>query len=205
MITLHLGDCLDVLRTLEPGSVDAVVTDPPYGVKHRRGDSRLNVAIMGDDRPPRIEWVAKYPAVVWGGNNFCDQLPRSTGWLVWDKHESEKSRHSHAELAWTNAVKAIRVHRQSFRGFTATASHDSDRVHPNQKPVKLIRWCLGLLALPEGSTVFDPYMGSGTTGVACVQLGLNFIGVEIDPTYHAIAARRIADEQAKTALLEPVA
>lgn len=184
--TLYLGDCREIVGGLS--GVDAVVTDPPYGVRHRRGDSRICETIVGDLEPPDVRWIAKYPAIVWGGNNFCDQLPRSTGWLVWDKHEPTTSRHSHCELAWTNTVRAMRVHRQAFRGFMATAAHDSDRVHSNQKPIKLMRWCLSFM--PSG-IIADPFMGSGSTGVAAVMEGRKFIGIEIDPTHFETACRRI--------------
>jgi len=198
---LICADCLRVLPWIEAGSVDAVVTDPPYGVSLRRG---VCIAawgpIIGDDSPPDIAWVSGYPSIVWGGNNFFDQLPRSTGWMVWDKWESPISEHSMAELAWTNIVRTIRVHRQSFRGFTATESHDSARVHPAQKPVKLMLWCLSFL--PLCASIFDPYCGSGTTGVACVRTGRQFIGIEIDERYYLIAKRRIEEAYACSALFD---
>lgn len=199
------GDCLEVLPRLPTGCVDAVVTDPPYGVSMLRGDSRIRERILGDEFPPDIRWIADYPAVVWGGNNFCDQLPRNTGWLVWDKFESDLSRHSMAELAWTNAVKTVRVHKQSFRGFTATASHDSDRDHPCQKPVKLMRWCIRLLRLPKNSVILDPYAGTGATAVAAIAEGMRCILIERDPQYVAIARKRVEAAMCKTGLFEGVA
>lgn len=186
------GDCREIITELQ-GAFSAVVTDPPYGVNLKRGDSRISTRIAGDLAPPEIAWVADFPAIVWGGNNFCDQLPRSTGWLVWDKAESPKSRHSQAEVAWCNVTRCIRVHKQAFRGFMATAAFDSDRCHPTQKPVKLMMWCLSFL--PQDCTVIDPFMGSGSTGVACVRTGRNFIGIEVDKGYFRIARERIAAEK----------
>jgi len=86
-----------------------------------RGDSRIKGKIVGDDEIPEVSWMASYPSIIWGGNNFCDQLPRSTGWLVWFKYAGEKSHHSQAELAWTNTVKTVRHYAQQFTGLCASA------------------------------------------------------------------------------------
>lgn len=182
---LYCGDCLALLPEIE--GVDAVVTDPPYGVSILRGDSRIRARIAGDQRPPKIGWMANFPAIIWGGNNFCDQLPRNTGWLIWDKQESPKSHHSMAELAWCNVSKSVRVHKQAYRGFMT--DRDSIRVHPTQKPVALMEWCLSFLA--DANNILDPYMGSGTTGVACLNTRRKFIGIEIDRGYFDIAVNRI--------------
>ena len=195
--TLHLGDCLDVLRSLPDGSVDAVVTDPPYGIARvwkggvgrgwGKADQQKSARNSWDDEPPPAEvfqailgW--RVPTVIWGGNYFA--LPPSRCWLVWNKPERGFTL-AEAELAWTSLDAVVRVfdYRRS----------DPNRVHPTQKPVALMRWCIERLKVKPGSTVFDPYMGSGTTGVAAVELGFNFIGCEIDPAYHAIATKRIDD------------
>lgn len=200
--TLYLGDCLEVMAELEPGSVDAVVTDPPYGVRLNRGDGRRakeQGRLVGDESPPDVAWLARWPAVIWGGNNFCDQLPRSTGWLVWFKYHHAKSEHSQAELAWTNCVKTIRHHSEAYHGFMRKPD---GWLHPTQKPPLLMKWCLGFL--PDARTILDPFMGSGTTGVACMNLGRKFIGIEIEDKYFDIACRRIdlAARQTKLGLAE---
>src|SRR4051812_32791051 len=87
-VVIWEGDCLELMRGIPDGFVQSVVTDPPYGVSHKPGlgrMSKISGGIVGDEQPPDLRWVAEYESVVWGGNNFCDQLPRSTGWLVWDK------------------------------------------------------------------------------------------------------------------------
>jgi DNA modification methylase len=128
------------------------------------------------------EIVARFRyAIVWGGQYYG--LPPSRGWLVWDKLVRKFSS-GHCELAWTNLDQPVRAFNYS-RGQLANEGKE----HPTQKPLPLMEWCLSFL--PEGCTVFDPFMGSGTTGVACVRTGRNFIGCEIDPKYHAIAQRRI--------------
>ncbi len=128
--------------------------------------------------------------IIWGGNYF--ELPISRGWLVWSKPERNFSL-SEAELAWTNISMPVRVldYRRS----------DPDREHPTQKPVGVMMFSIEKAKLQEGETVLDPFMGSGTTGVACVRAGLNFIGIEIDPDYFAIAERRIKEAQMQMRLL----
>ena len=194
-VTLHLGDCLEVMRGMAGGSVDAVVTDPPYGIARvwkggfgrgwGKADQQKSARNSWDDEPPPAEvfqailgW--RVPTVIWGGNYFA--LPPSRCWLVWNKPERGFTL-AEAELAWTSLDAVVRVfdYRRS----------DPNRVHPTQKPVALMRWCIERLKLKPGSTVFDPYMGSGTTGVAAVELGFNFIGCEIDPDHYRMAEERI--------------
>ena len=206
-VTLYCGDCLDILPTL--GKVDAVVTDPPYGIAScwKGGFSALHGwARAGEAKDMRNAWDEVAPdksifdmllamsgkQVIWGGNHF--PLPTSRGWLIWNKPERGFTL-SEAELAWTNIDMPMRVfdyHRS-----------ESDRIHPTQKPVALMEWCLEKARIPIGATVLDPYMGSGTTGVACVRTGRRFIGIELDPGYFAIAQRRIAEAQAQPALFAP--
>lgn len=190
--TLYLGDCTDIVPSL---AFDAVVTDPPYGVNINRGDGRqtkIAKKIANDSEPPKIGWMAEKPAVIWGGNNFCDQLPRSTGWLVWNKYHHEKSEHSQAELAWSNVVRTVRLYSEAYHGFMRGRD---GWFHPTQKPPGLMRWCLAFI--PEAEVILDPYMGSGTTGIACADLGKRFIGIEIDPGHFDTACKRIAAAQAQ--------
>ena len=200
MFTLHNGDYLEYMKTLPKGSFDCVVTDPPYGVNMLRGDSAIIGKIHGDEVPPDIKWISDYPAVVFGGNNFCDQLPRSTGWLVWFKYAGDESEHSQAELAWTNCVKTIRHYSEQYTGFMRQRE---GQWHPTQKPTGLMRWAISKMKLNHNATIFDPFMGSGTTGIAAVQLGFNFIGCEISPEYFAIAEKRIKQAALQPGLFTP--
>ena len=195
--TLFCGDCLDVLPTL--GRVDAVVTDPPYGIGEARGKnkSRSVLAISKDYGFSTWDDVPCSPAaialmrqmsrtqIIFGGNFF--ELPPTSCWLIWDKLNGDTD-FADCEMAWTNMDRAVRRLQHRWHGMIR-ASKD-ERVHPTQKPEAIMRWCLSFL--PPGLTVLDPYMGSGTTGVACMQTGHPFIGIEIDPNYFAIAAKRIA-------------
>jgi DNA modification methylase len=194
------GDCLDVLRTLDAGSVDAVVTDPPYGIgadeAASKNDGKWGWKFYGhthwDRERPSLEIFREIlrvsnKSLVWGGNYFADLLPPSMGWVAWDKGQREFSL-ADFELAWTTENKAARC--VPYPRARAVAD---GRFHPTQKPLYVMQWCLDYLAIPVGSTVLDPFCGSGTTGVACMQTGRNFIGIEIDEKYCAIARRRISE------------
>ena len=193
--SLHLGDCLEYVKSLPAGSVDAVVTDPPYGIGFARQPtkwSRDNLARQKkdwDDSAPCVRWllpIAK-TVVIWGGNHF--DLPVSRGWMAWTKPKTLPS-FGTVELAWSNVdrnIQHIHYSRSSMRNEMAG--------HPTQKPVEVMKWCMDVAKIPVGATVFDPYCGSGTTGVACIQTGRNFIGCEISPEYHAIATRRLQEAE----------
>ncbi len=184
--TLYLGDCRDILPTL--GKVDAVVTDPPYGIGH---GARLHSEIKKrtgikpsnwDSSAPDLSILPDVPSIVWGGNYFS--LPPTRCFLFWDKHPMPPT-YAAGELAWTsldrNAAK--------WCGKVGDEVPVKDRSHPTQKPLGLMKWCLEFL--PEAQTILDPFMGSGTTGVACIKLGKSFIGIEREPDYFEIACERI--------------
>lgn len=190
-VELWLGDCLTILPTL--GRFGALVTDPPYGIadkwkggssdKHGWGKAKTESELRNkwdaeplDRQAISIILAAASEAIIWGGNYF--PLPLSRCWLVWNKPERNFTL-AEAELAWTNRDNVVRV-------IDAPRS-DVGREHPTQKPVEVMRWSV---EKTHGSVV-DPFMGSGTTGVAAVKLGRQFTGIEIDPGYFDIACRRI--------------
>ena len=198
-VTLHLGDCREILPTL--GKVDAVVTDPPYGIgeNSKKVASREKLAAVKDygnfdwDKEPisaetvaMIQDVSRWQ-IIFGGNYF--QLGPTPCWLVWDKQNTGDF--ADCELAWTNLRKAVR--RIYWRWNGMIRKGDDERQHPTQKPEGVMRWCIEHLPA-DTETILDPFMGSGTTGVACVQLGRKFIGIELEPKYFDIACRRISDE-----------
>jgi DNA modification methylase len=199
-VELYLGDCREILPTL--GKVDAVVTDPPYGIGRDKGNQvtrgsgfySIQLRKQYDDdwdyRPAddllHLILAASDSAIVWGGNFFTSVLPENGHWLVWDKQNTMPT-FSDCELAWTNVPKrSVKVIRYSNNGLMAK---EKDRVHPTQKPVEIMKWSLE--QVPNCKTVLDPFMGSGTTGVAAVRLGRKFIGIEIEPKYFDIACKRI--------------
>jgi site-specific DNA-methyltransferase (adenine-specific)/modification methylase len=201
--TLYLGDCLEVLPTL--GKVDAVVTDPPYGIGEARGKnaSRRNMAIAKDygvsawDDSPcnerQLEAMRRVSIhqVIFGGNFF--RLPPTSCWLIWDKMNGTND-FADCEMAWTNLPGAVRLKRHMWNGMLRDSERGVERMHPTQKPITIMEWCITHLP-PDCQTILDPFMGSGTTGVACVRLGRKFIGIEIDEGYFDVACRRIEEAQ----------
>ena len=207
-VRLLLGDCLEILPGL--GKVDACVTDPPYGMNSttanmNRGNANCRWALptaksawpVGgnewDDKAPEV--VLSLPSlgecIIWGGNFFA--LPPKRGWLVWNKI-IRNFQSSVCELAWTNIEFPV----DAFDYSHGQLAHEGKQ-HPTQKPLPLMEWCV---AKTKGETILDPFMGSGTTGVACIRLGRRFVGIEKEPKYFEIAKKRIRDELDKTRLIE---
>jgi site-specific DNA-methyltransferase (adenine-specific) len=242
--TLYLGDCLEVLATLEPDSVDMIWTDPPYGHSNADGDllSRRAEAV-GDGHATKLEAIANdggvemkvvvdgmlkeaarilkkdcccccggggpSPTFAWVANRMdsaglsffhsviWDKANPGMGWRYRRQHEMVMVAHRKGgKLAWADEeIKQPNIIR---------LSKPRGGEHPNEKPVELVERFVMLHTMRSG-VVLDPFMGSGTTGVACVKLDRKFIGVEIDPRYFDVACRRIDDAQASWAhsLLDP--
>jgi site-specific DNA-methyltransferase (adenine-specific)/modification methylase len=195
---LHLGDCRDILPTLGP--VDAVVTDPPYGIGWKP-------RVTHQDQPWRdvIDFdilaviVGRYN-IVWGGQYFADRLPLAEGWLTWCKRPvgggldfaNDARSYATTEMAWRDFGKSAFMVHVWDGGMRAGHADNRTFCHPSQKPIEVMAWCVGQLPA-DAEKVLDPFMGSGTTGVACANLGRKFIGVEREPTYFDIACRRIEE------------
>ena len=205
--TLYCGDCMDILPTLP--KVDAVITDPPYGINEnsKKVASRRNAAAAKDygdfdwdKKPPAAELIqairdkGEFQAF-FGGNYFA--LPPTSCWLVWDKLNSGDF--ADCELAWTNWPKAVR--RLQWRWNGMIRQGNEERYHPTQKPLEVMKWVIQLC--PKGQTILDPFMGSGTTGVAAIQLGRSFIGIERESKYFDIACQRIEQAVAQGQLFAP--
>jgi site-specific DNA-methyltransferase (adenine-specific) len=180
--TLYLGDCREILGALPV--VDLLCTDPPYGILDCGGKWGRKSELQWDKEPATNlgqMLAAGKEQAIWGGNYFA--VPPSRGWLVWYKHDSNLSA-ADVELCWTSRDMNARMIDQTI------AATNAERVgHPTQKPLRVMRWTLSFF--PAACSVLDPYMGSGTTGVAAVEAGKEFVGVELDPKYFDIACRRI--------------
>ena len=184
--TLYHGDCLEILPTLP--KVDAVVTDPPYGINANRmtlgsGKKEFHRGRDWDLTRADVSWIPGFANhwCVWGGNYFADVLPPTNHILVWHKLNDGLS-FSECEFAWTNAGKQARIRPHHWGG--------EKKEHPTQKPVDVMMWSVSFF--PAAEVICDPFMGSGTTGVACANLGRKFIGIEIERRYFDIACERIA-------------
>jgi len=184
--------------------VDALVTDPPYGIGEAAGKnaSRSNLAVAvdygvdtWDDIPAPQELIdqaigkARH-SIIFGGNYY--RLPPSPCWLVWDK-ENGANDFADCELAWTNLPKAVRRIRYMWNGMLR-ANNETRGEHPTQKPLGVMEWAI--MQLPQDcATILDPFMGSGTTGLAALSLGRKFIGIEREPRYFETAVRRLSQRQ----------
>jgi len=196
---LYHGDCMEILPTLE--KVDVVVTDPPYGLQENahRVASRGKLAKTTDygsfdwDKEPasrqHIDAIVAScnEAVIFGGNYF--HLPPARCWLIWDKDNGSND-FADAEMAWTNIQGSVRLIRHKWNGMLRASENKVPRVHPTQKPIVVMEWAISQCR-KGARTVLDPFMGSGTTGVACANMGRKFIGIEIERKYFDIACERI--------------
>lgn len=210
-VTLHLGDCRDLdLSHLYRSA--AVVSDVPYGMAHNtdstrfsggksdkigrgRGDGRADWgAIEGDDKQfDPTPWLAFKECLIWGANHYAQALPVGCT-LVWIK----KPPHlfgtflSDAEIAWQKGGHGVYIHYEQFPPPSRIVESGNGKVaHPTQKPIGLMEWCIGRT---KAETILDPFMGSGSTGVAAVRAGRSFIGIEKDERYFSTACRRISEE-----------
>ena len=198
---LYLGDCMDILPTLP--KVDAVITDPPYGIGAAQENPHNGWADYGisswDKRRPDLAVFdlirqAAPLQIIWGGNYFTDYLPPSQKWLSWDKGQDGFSL-ADFELAWTSIDAACRRIK-----YARSLALKDGKEHPTQKPLAVMRWCIEQAGKP--AVTLDPFMGSGTTGVAAVEMGLSFIGIEREPKYFDIAVRRITQAYAQRSLFD---
>lgn len=190
--TLYLGDCREILPILP--KVDLVLTDPPYGIGIAANPVRqMHEKLDWDSSTPDKELIDSCVslgkvAILWGGNYF--RLDPAQCFLVWDKIQPHDFSLAMCEMAWTNKKGPAKMHRQSVLSYS--------KEHPTQKPVELMEWCIA--HAKEVETVADPFMGSGTTGVACANMGKTFYGIEREPKYFDIACRRIEQAYAQQRL-----
>jgi 16S rRNA G966 N2-methylase RsmD len=230
-VLLILADCLDVLPEI---ACDAVVTDPPYGIKNlsqrrarigTKGKQLRNPItvsdglkyrrhegiIIGDSVPFDPSPWLRWPCVMWGAGYYHERLPRG-GWLLWDKKCTggyEGWDGGDGDMAWMTRQCAPRVFRMVWMGVArgevekANGGQNKKSAHPNQKPVALMAWSMEQARIPSTATVCDPYMGSGTTAIACIRTGRKFVGIEKDVKHFETACERVANELAQGVLLPP--
>ena len=198
-VTLILGDC----RELLPMKADIVLSDPPYGIAYDASESTQQgiqrfAMVHGDDEAFDPAHLMEYPDVIlWGVNNYCNAIPPKVGqWYFWDKvvQNGQNVRIAEGEFAWHKRGTKPRAFRHLWSGAYRASESGIRSVHPTQKPVVLMAWCLAVAKVEQGATVLDPYMGSGSTAIACIRTGRKFIGIERDPVHFATAEQRIRRE-----------
>lgn len=199
-VTIYHGDCLEFVG--DDGSwlpeIDLLLTDPPYGIGLQTQDNHLDAPWKDDEGAPDMRpFLFCREHVIWGGNYFA--LPPSEGWLIWIKRprgydfDDDPRNYAVIEMAWTDLPTKPRMKHHVWDG----GKREGDRsnrefLHPTQKPLELMRWCIHLSRTT--GTVLDPFMGSGTTLRAAKDVGRRAIGIEREEAYCEIAAKRMSQE-----------
>jgi site-specific DNA-methyltransferase (adenine-specific) len=214
--TLYLGDCREIIPTL--GMVDAVVTDIPYAASQESSGLReLDYGAWDWDRELGLSVLASLdstPTIIafchWDQLNDIAKLYPDRSWrpIIWSKSNPTVINGQHLFIPFGEFAYYGKLAGAWFGGNCVKSEwrgpSPQDRDHPTQKPIDLMTWAIKHVCPPSGSTL-DPFMGSGTTGVACVKLGRKFIGIEIEPKYFDIACKRIdaATKEPRLPLPEP--
>jgi DNA modification methylase len=223
-VELHLGDCLDILQKLPRNSVDAIITDPPYGLNDgkgkvtKRGNELVSFNAGEWDNELPLTWIKEASLIVKNGCwvlSFTDKLSVKDVWqkmvnvelnpkhtFYWIKNNPPPQPRKNFASGVETAVVATKGAVKKWNGggwelnyfFCPIVANKERTLHPTQKPVSVMKYLINILTEP-GDTILDPFMGSGSTGVACMQTGRNFIGIEVDPVYFAIAKKRIEESQ----------
>lgn len=179
------GDSLEYMKKLPAGYFDLCLTDPPYGIGIANNPFRQKYEKSDwDNAVPSMEYFTEIfrvskEQIIWGGNYFA--LPQSRCFYVWDKVQPQDFSSAMCEQAWVSRQAPAKL----FRSRVVS----EQKFHPTTKPLELMKWCLEFF--PEVHSIFDPFLGSGTTLVACKQLNRNGVGIEISPEYCEIAKRRL--------------
>jgi DNA modification methylase len=199
-VQIYHGDCLEMLDDLR--RADAVIGDPPWGADTDCDYTRFSGGlapnhhhhgIQGDDQPfDPSPWLDFENVILWGYQFFAERLPLGTV-LVWNKKRDNQlgTFLSDGELAWQKGGKGCYIFQHTWHGFDRATERNEPVLHPSQKPVRLMEWCIERVTEP-GALILDPYMGSGSTGVAAIATGRRFIGVEIDEQYCERAVKRLS-------------
>jgi DNA modification methylase len=217
-ITLYNKDCLEIMKTMADKSVDLALTDPPYGIdvikktfNHKNSkpgkclahktywqDEEWDKKPITDEYIYEILRISKYQ-IIWGGQYYLHILGNCKGFLIWDK-KNDGCDQASCEMAWNNLGCSNRIFRHLWRGMLQEDMKNKEiKYHPTIKPLNLMKWCIQ--RKEDIKSVIDPFMGSGTTGIACKELGCNFIGVEISLKYFEIAKKRINETSTQETLL----
>ena len=208
--SIHRVDCMDGLREMPDNYVDLAIVDPPYGIGANRmtlGNGKRKLYRGGDDwdrSPPSREYFSELDRVsinriIWGGNYYADLCGKNSScWVVWDKCTGANS-FADCELAYTSFCSVAKIFKHSWVGANAKENSEKDRIHPTQKPIALYKWLLQNYA-KEGDLILDTHMGSGSLYIACLDMGFDYIGYEIDADYFEEIEHRVYNFTRQTTL-----
>ena len=204
---LYCGDNMEILPLITE-RIDLCLTDPPYGIniekmayannenkKASKKSMAKSTAYNGGFKDDKIDIkpLLNYPKqIIWGGNYYSDVLPFSKSWLIWDKRTDDKYSNDFAdgEIAYSNLKCGVRIFRFLWSGMIqGDMKNKEERFHPTQKPIPLLIWCIE--KSDTAGIILDPFLGSGTTALACEKLNRKWIGIEISEKYCEIAKKRI--------------
>lgn len=216
MSSFILGDCMEYMRQMPDKAYDLAIVDPPYGGVGKGGYMRnamginsgvakhpaYHLALWGQSKPPQEYFNELFRVsknqIIWGGNYFTTLINKdSQCWIVWDKKKPEELKYAMCELAWTSFDSAAKIFRYTWNGMLQEDMKNKEqKIHPTQKPVALYEWLLKSYADP-GDKILDTHVGSGSSLIACENMGFEYTGFEIDETYYKLACKRIAEETAQ--------
>ena len=204
-------DCMEYMKTCKDNQFDLAIVDPPYGIGWDR-DNLENYNSVGceswknrkpkgyikknwDERPNKIYFDELFRIsknqIIWGGNYFTDILIPTGGWIIWNKQVVMPT-FSDGEMAWTSNKNSMKIIDLLWAGYRKC--EETDRIHPTQKPIALYKWLLQNYA-KQGQTIFDSHVGSGSSRIACYELGFDFIGCELDKDYWEAQEQRFQIEK----------
>ena len=201
-------DCLELMREMVKQGivVDWLITDPPYGINvnhnmgRRKGDKKSDYkkAYWDNERLPKeyfdLMFKVSKNQIIWGGNYYTDYLTPTPCWVIWDKMFSDEVSFAQVEMAWTNQTC-------SAKKVVCFPNGKEDRIHPTQKPLKVIEFCLNKFT-KQGDLIFDPFMGSFTTAVACHKMQRRFIGAELDKEYFEKGQERLRQAMSQISMFD---
>lgn len=206
-------DCMEYMRTLPDKWFDLAVVDPMYGIGENgaKSGSRAKLAKRVDykpvdDTPPSSEYFSELfrvsqNQIIWGANHFIAEFAlNSPCWIIWDKDNGDNN-YADCELAWTSFPGAARKFRYLWAGMRQEKQGRAHqyRIHPCEEPIALYAWIYQKYAKP-GDKILDTHLGSGSSRIAAYDMGLDFIGCEIDETYFRLQEERFAQHTAQTSL-----
>lgn len=204
-------DCLAYMKTVDDRFFDLAIVDPPYGIGYstdafkksgkqgRRAKAPKNFYANKnwDQSPPEDDYFKELfrvskNQIIWGANHFIEKINKnSSAWIVWDKDNSE-NKFSDCELAWTSFSSAVRRFKYRWHGMLQQDMRNKEsRIHPTQKPIKLYEWLLSRYA-QKGDIIFDSHVGSGSSLIACENLGFKYVGCELDHDYFKDSLSRLS-------------
>ena len=195
-------DCMEYMATLPDKAFSLAIVDPPYGIGISSNPVRQQYTKKAwDVEIPDAEYFAELKRVsshqvVWGGNYFLDYLGATQGFLIWDKVQPHDFSLAMCEMAWSSIQSPAKIWKRSVLA-------EQDKIHPTQKPVKLYEWLLTNYA-KAGDRILDTHLGSMSSVIACLNMGYEITGCELDADYFSAGVERVQNSQKQDKLFDPI-